>query len=167
MVDLLIEDAAWTDVGLAELADRCAAAVLSNFGMDAQAWEIAVLACDDSRIAELNAAFRGKSVATNVLSWPSVDRAPPKPGQAPNAPDPTDGPELGDIAIAFGTCEREAEAAEIPLEQHAAHLLVHAVLHLLGYDHETDADATIMERIETEILATMGYPDPYYGSGPD
>ncbi len=167
MIDVLVEDDRWDGPGIQDLAPRGATATLTHLGMSPEEWEISVLACDDSRIAALNAEFRRKPTATNVLSWPSVDRAPDAPGRVPELPDPTEGGELGDIAISFDTCTQEAKSAGIPLEQHASHLMVHAVLHLLGYDHENDEDAALMQRIETEILATMGYPDPYYGSGSD
>ena len=77
-------------------------------------------------------------------------------------PAPPEGdPELGDIAIAFETCEREAESGGLSLENHTLHLLVHGTLHLLGYDHEREADADLMESTETAILCKLGVPDPY------
>ena len=74
--------------------------------------------------------------------------------------------ELGDIALAFETCAAEAAAAEKPLDAHVTHLIVHGLLHLLGYDHENDPDATLMEGLEREILGKMGYDDPYKENGP-
>jgi len=126
--------------------------------VDAEAYEIAVLGCDDARIAALNGDFRAKPQATNVLSWPSADRAAGAPGGRPALPAPG---ELGDIAIAFETCTREAAAQGKPFAAHVSHLLVHATLHLLGYDHITAQDAALMEGLEVEILATLGVPNPY------
>ena len=160
-VDAVIEDERWADAGLEPLALRATDAVLGHLGLDAALWEIALLACDDARIATLNAEFRGKVSPTNVLSWPSFDLAAGSAGSRPERPDPAMGPELGDIALAFETCAREAAEADIPLENHIAHLIVHGTLHLLGYDHIRDEDADLMERIEAEILATMGIPNPY------
>jgi probable rRNA maturation factor len=123
-----------------------------------------VLGCDDARIAALNTTFRGKAVPTNVLSWPSQERAADTPGGRPAAPDPgspDDPEELGDIAIAWETCASEAEGMGKPLATHAAHLIVHGTLHLLGYDHETDSDAALMEETEVRALAAMGLPNPY------
>lgn len=165
ITDCVIEDDRWEEVGLEELAEKAATAVLEHLELGTEGWEIAVLACDDARIKELNADFREKDKATNVLSWPSEERAPDAPGETPfypEIPDP-DGPpeELGDIAISYDTCMAEAEAGGIPFENHVIHLTVHAVLHLLGHDHIDDMDATLMEGIETEILGKMGIPDPY------
>jgi probable rRNA maturation factor len=160
-VDVLVEDDRWEAAGIAGLAERAADATLAHLGLAPEDWEIALLACDDARIAELNAGFRGKPTPTNVLSWPSQERASGAPGAVPTLPDSEEGPELGDIAIAFGTCAREAEAAGVRFAHHVTHLVVHGTLHLLGYDHVRDADADLMERIEVEILASLGVPDPY------
>jgi probable rRNA maturation factor len=160
-VDVVIEDDRWAAAGIEALSARAVRAALGHLGLADAGWEIAVLACDDTRIAALNADFRGKPRPTNVLSWPSEDRAPEAPGAVPAPPDPEDGPELGDIAMAFETCAREAAEAGIPFENHVLHLVVHGTLHLLGYDHVRDADGDLMERTEVEILASLGVPDPY------
>ena len=157
-VDVIVEDPRWVD--LDPLAARAVQAALGGAGLDATAFEISLMACDDDRIATLNADFRGKPQPTNVLSWPSAERGAAIDGEIPDAPDPAD-PELGDIAIAFDTCEREATAAGKPFAEHVTHLIVHGTLHLLGYDHERDADATLMEGLETRILCKMGLSDPY------
>ena len=158
-VETVLEDARWA--GLAEMATRATDATLSYLGLSPEKWDISLLACDDVRIATLNAEFRGKPQPTNVLSWPTQDRAPAAPGQAPARPEPGPDPELGDIAIAYDTCAREAAAGGVAFEDHVTHLLVHATLHLLGYDHIDDADASIMEQTEAEILATLGVANPY------
>lgn len=160
-MDIVIEDPRWEAFGLEPLAVRAGAATLSHLGFDPEAWEISLLACDDSRIAALNADFRGKPQPTNVLSWPSDERGAEEPGGDPMPPDPDEGPELGDIAIAWDTCEREAAEADIPFADHVTHLLVHGTLHLLGYDHIRDEDGDLMEEIEVEILATLGIANPY------
>ncbi|WP_374395524.1 rRNA maturation RNase YbeY, partial [Tabrizicola sp.] len=101
---------------------------------------------------------------TNVLSWPSEERAAEVVGEAPDLPEPgeADDPEsLGDIAIAWETCAREAEAQGKPMADHVTHLLVHGVLHLLGYDHIEEEDAALMEGLEVRILASLGVSDPY------
>ena len=157
-VEVLVEDARWGDAGIGAIAERAARAALVAVGRDPELHEIGVLACDDARIAALNAEFRGKAVPTNVLSWPAFA------GQAPEEPPglPGEGPLfLGDLALAYDTCLREAEAAGVPLADHVAHLVVHGVLHLLGHDHADDAEAEAMEDLESKVLATLGVANPY------
>jgi len=161
-VDILVEDPGWGDPS--PRIEGAVAAVLAARGLDPAGYEVSVLLCDDARIRTLNAEFRGQDKPTNVLSWPAVDLAPDAPGDDPVEPDPGDPADpvaLGDIALALGTCRAEAEAAGKPFDHHLVHLVVHAVLHLLGHDHETEADALLMEGRETAILAGMGIPDPY------
>ncbi len=159
--DTLIEDDRWSTCALPDLVQRSVVQTLSHLGLDPQEWQVSVLGCDDARIASLNADFRGKPDPTNVLSWPSEERGAERPGGRPETPVPGHDPELGDIAIAYETCEREATEARKPLSDHVTHLLVHATLHLLGYDHVRDQDATLMERTEVEILGKLGLSDPY------
>ncbi|MCR9146325.1 MAG: rRNA maturation RNase YbeY [Rhodobacteraceae bacterium] len=161
VIETICEDMRWQSLGLQDLAARAEVAALTHLGLDPTAWEIALLACDDTRIATLNAEFRDKPAPTNVLSWPSEDRAAPQDGAAPQPPAQGGDPELGDLALAYDTCLREAAAAGKPMGDHVTHLLVHGILHLLGYDHIRDKDATLMERTEVEILGKMGLPDPY------
>lgn len=158
-VDCIVEDARWVDI--AELALTATDATLSRLGLEPTAFEISLLACDDARIANLNADFRGKPAATNVLSWPSDERAAAMDGEMPLPPQPGPDTELGDIAIAYETCAREAAEAGKSMSDHTIHLLVHGTLHLLGFDHERDGDATLMEALETEILGKLGITDPY------
>lgn len=162
-VDVVIEDPRWEEAGLELLAERAVAGTLAHLGLDPGAWEVVVMGCGDARIAELNADFRGKPQPTNVLSWPSEDRAAEAEGAPPAAPE--GGPELGDIAIAYETCRREAQDGGKPLVDHALHLIVHGTLHLLGYDHVRDGDGDLMEAAEIAILGKLGVPDPYNGSG--
>lgn len=160
-IDILYEDDRWEAAGLARLAERAAEATFLHLGLVPDAWEVSLLACDDARIAVLNADFRAKPTPTNVLSWPSEERAAEDPGAVPDLPEPGLDPELGDIAIAYDTCAREAAAAGKPMADHVTHLVVHALLHLLGYDHLRDQDATLMEATEVAILGKLGLPDPY------
>ncbi|SDH08846.1 rRNA maturation RNase YbeY [Alloyangia pacifica] len=164
LTDTVFEDDRWEEAGFEELVETAARAALAHLGLDPDGFEIAVLACDDARIAELNAEFREKPTPTNVLSWPSEERGADVEGDAPELPETEDGPfatELGDLAIAYETCAREAQEAGKVFEDHVTHLVVHGTLHLLGYDHVRDGDATLMENIETEILGKMGIADPY------
>lgn len=159
-VDVIVEDRAWDAVPLESFAVAAAEATLDRLGLDPSLWDISVLATGDARIAALNATFRDKPQATNVLSWPSKERGVAVAGETPLPPDPAD-PELGDIALAWGTIEREAGDMGKPIPDHVTHLIVHGLLHLLGYDHDRDADATLMEGLESEILGKLGLPDPY------
>lgn len=158
-VDLVIEDARWEALGLEALAVRAATAVFADLGLAGVSF--CLMGCDDARIAELNADFRGKAQPTNVLSWPSEDRGAEDEGERPEAPDMQD-PELGDIAISYDTCAAEALAAAKSLTDHVTHLIIHGLLHLLGYDHIREADAALMEGVEVRVLASLGISDPYW-----
>ncbi|PPB82362.1 putative rRNA maturation factor [Albidovulum inexpectatum] len=164
LVDTVIEDARWETLGLPDLAERVARIALAELGLPEAGVEISLLGCDDARIAQLNADFRGKPRPTNVLSWPAEERGAEEEGAlpAPIAPDPFGmGVELGDIAIAWDTCAREAAEQGKTMQDHVTHLLVHGLLHLLGYDHVRDGDAELMESTEVRILAKMGIANPY------
>jgi probable rRNA maturation factor len=108
--------------------------------------DLTILLTDDETVRDLNDRFRHKNVATNVLSFPAHETATGH---------------LGDIALAYGVCAREAVEQNKPLAAHLQHLVAHGVLHLVGYDHEDEADADIMEDLERRILARLGLPDPY------
>lgn len=164
LVDVVIEDARWEAFGLEALAERACKAALLHFGLGAEGFSVVVMGCDDARIAVLNADFRGKPQPTNVLSWPSEERAADVAGDAPDLPEPGDADEpteLGDIAIAWETCAAEAVEQGKTMVDHVTHLIVHGMLHCLGYDHVDDPDAELMERHEVEILASLGLSDPY------
>lgn len=158
LTDLVLEDSRWDAVDVVDLAEHAACATLKHLGYDGDDCDIAILACNDARIQVLNADFREKDKATNVLSWPSEERGANEDGGAPIPPMDL---ELGDIAIAYETCLRESEEAKIPFQDHVTHLIVHGVLHLLGYDHIRDDDATLMEGLEVSVLGKLGVPDPY------
>lgn len=158
-IDIIFEDERWATADLEALAQVACNNVLDALSLPT-GFEISILACDDDKIAELNGAFRDKATATNVLSWPSEERAATVAGGNPQQPDP-EMPELGDIAIAYETCVTEAHEQSKAFNDHVTHLLIHATLHLLGYDHETEQDAALMEELETQILAKQGIADPY------
>ena len=164
LVETVLEDPRWQAFGLAELAEVAARAALTGAGLPLAGFQIGLMGCDDARIAALNADFRGKPTPTNVLSWPSEERSADDAGGTPEPPepgDPDDPESLGDIAIAYDTCTREAADQAKPPADHVTHLIVHGVLHLLGYDHVADEDAAVMEALEVRILATLGVSDPY------
>ena len=164
LVDVVIEGGDWAEDHLRTLSERAARATLTHLGLPLDGYEIVVLGCDDARIATLNADFRGKPTPTNVLSWPAWDLSAEEDGGMPDLPpdpDPDEPESLGDIAIARETCAREAAEQGKSFDDHLTHLVVHSVLHLLGYDHIRDKDAALMEETETRILATLGIADPY------
>lgn len=164
LVDLVSEDPRWDEDALARLAEQAANATLCHLGHAPDGFEIVLLACDDVRIAALNADFRDKALPTNVLSWPEWDLSAETEGDAPDLPEagaPEDPEPLGNIALAYDTCAREASAQGKPFDAHVTHLIVHSVLHLLGYDHIRDKDAALMEETEVRILAQLGVRDPY------
>lgn len=147
MIEVEIEDAAWTAAlpDAASVAERAATAALGAVEGD-----VVVLLTDDAAVRDLNARFRDRDRPTNVLSFPAADMT--LPGHAPH---------LGDLVLSFGVCAAEAEAQGKALADHLAHLTVHGVLHLLGRDHEAEAEAEEMEAEERSILASLGVADPY------
>ncbi len=138
-----------------QLARRAARAAL-RFGapeLEHRAGEVGILLTDDAAVRTLNCDYRGLDRATNVLSFPQWDGV----GSA----DPSLELLLGDVVIAHGTSSREAVDANKPLSAHLSHLVVHGVLHLLGYDHQCDSDAEIMEPLEVETLRSLSLASPY------
>lgn len=158
-IALSVDEPAWEQAvpELAGVIERMALAALAGADCDLgdDPLEISVVLADDATVQALNRDWRGKDKPTNVLSFATLDddAAPVVPG-APLL--------LGDIILAYGTCKAEADELGKPLRDHLSHLVVHGVLHLLGYDHEEDeAEAEEMEALETSILAGQGIADPY------
>lgn len=153
-IDLAVEGGAWPDIetmrALIGRALEAVGPVLAHRGHDTcLEGELSVLLTDDDTIRDLNQRFRGRAVATNVLSFPAAGLAGPHT------------PALGDIAIAFETVAREAAAQALTIDHHVSHLVIHGFLHILGFDHQNDVHAAQMERLEIEILAGLGIADPY------
>jgi probable rRNA maturation factor len=159
MSDVLVVAECWQAESDAEAVIHRAIATAAEIAdADHGEAELAVMLTDDEGIRTLNSNWRGIDKPTNVLSFPALQPTGPRgPDDAPLM--------LGDIAIAYQTTRKEADDEQKPFEHHLSHLAVHGYLHLIGYDHENDADADIMEGLETEILAQLGIPDPY--SDPD
>ncbi|MGE5477893.1 MAG: rRNA maturation RNase YbeY [Bacteroidales bacterium] len=158
-IAISVEDDAWTQAvpDADALIERMALAALEQADCDLGDGpvEISVVLADDATVQGLNRDWRGKDKPTNVLSFAALDDedAPLAEG-APLL--------LGDVILAFETCQDEAAGLGKPLSEHLCHLVVHGVLHLLGYDHEDDeTEAEEMERLETAILAGFGIADPY------
>jgi probable rRNA maturation factor len=149
-LSVIVEDESWKSVrGLKSLTEKAVDATLTA---NARTKEITILFADDATLKTLNKDWRGKNKPTNVLSFPA-----PKDLKLPRGQIKP----LGDIALAFETVAKEAEVSGKSLKDHTTHLIVHGVLHLLGYDHVVDADATKMEAKEIRILKKLGLSDPY------
>lgn len=143
MIEIEVEDTAWTAAlpDVEAVVERAAGAALGAVEGD-----IVVLLTDDEAVRDINARFRDRDRPTNVLSFPAAESA---------------FPHLGDLTLAYGVCAREAVEQGKTLSDHLSHLVVHGVLHLLGRDHEDDAEAEEMEAEERSILASLGVADPY------
>jgi probable rRNA maturation factor len=146
MIEVEVEIEDWTDAidDVEAAVERAAVAALGP-----QPGGIVILLTDDETVRDLNDRFRGKNRPTNVLSFPAAEMTGVEPQP------------LGDIVLAFGVCAREAEEQSKTLRNHLTHLVVHGVLHLLGRDHEDDAEAEVMEGEERAVLASLGVSDPY------
>ncbi len=150
---VLYQCAQWRDAGLdAALICRAAAAAVRAVSPDVdQEYELTVLLTSDSEARSLNCKWRGKDRPANVLSFPLCSKA----GQCGHLR------LLGDVVLAFETVAGEARDSGLPLSDHVVHLVVHGVLHLLGYDHQSEGQAVIMEDLERRVLAGLGLSDPY------
>lgn len=157
-LDIDIED--WPEGAWDALAQRAAQAAGEGEPLLANPrLAISLLFTSDAEVHTLNREWRARDKPTNVLSFPMLEREELE-ALGPEGP-PT---MLGDIALAYETCAREAAEKGVPLEHHAAHLIIHGLLHLAGHDHVTsDAQAEQMEALETAILAKLGIADPYDG----
>ena len=153
VIEIAVEAEAWKKMSGAEDTVRQAIEATVADAGPATA-EVGVVLTDDARVRDLNRNWLGNDKATNVLSFP-----------APEAPE-TEARFLGDVVFAFETIRSEAEGEQKPFQRHLAHLTVHGVLHLLGFDHVRDQDAEIMEARERQILARLGIPDPYARTEP-
>jgi len=146
-VDVVIASARWRNRRRAASLVRRAIAAAAPAA--ARSAEMSVTLTSDRSMRALNRQWRGRDKPTNVLSFPAAraSRGAPKL--------------LGDVVIAYETTAAEARALGLPFDHHLAHLAVHGFLHLLGYDHESDGEADVMERRERRVLAKLGIPDPY------
>lgn len=154
VIDIEVQDRRWLRANrtVRALCRRAALATLAGAPRRPKdAVALAIALADDHAVRVLNRSFRGRDTPTNVLSFPAGRSATP-PGAARF---------LGDIALARQTVAREARAQGKRLAHHLTHLVVHGTLHLLGYDHESEAQARRMEALEVRLLASLGVPDPY------
>lgn len=151
-IDLTIEEEKWGDENtLLALAQKASDTTFNILQYGNITSELSMLFTNNAHIQEINAQWRNKDKPTNVLSFPAFALSP---GQKP-------GPLLGDIALAYETIKDEAQTEEKPFDHHLTHLIIHGLLHLLGYDHETEKQAEEMEALERKILHALAIPDPY------
>ncbi len=154
-IDVVHDGGDWETVAGAETLVRTAAAALAA-ELPLGRSEACIALSNDAQIAELNGSYRGKPAPTNVLSFPAGFSIPI---------DDDDPRFLGDVVLALETLQREAAELGLPIEHHMQHLVVHGLLHLLGYDHGTDQEAQAMESLEVRILQRLGITDPYAAAG--
>ena len=170
MIDVAVQvETPWPPGDWEALATHAVAAALAatphaELGDVAELVEISVRRTSDEEVHQLNLRYRGKDKPTNVLSFPMV-----QPDLLETVSRNGDDGELllGDIVLAHGVCAREAEAKGVALEAHATHLIVHGLLHLLGYDHQGSAEAEHMESLERDIMARLSLHDPYNRDEPE
>jgi probable rRNA maturation factor len=149
-LDISVPSPLWRGVPRARpIAREAIAAAAAESKGPGEGGDVSLCLADDAALRALNLSWRGIDKPTNVLSFPA---APGRPGEATT---------LGDIVLAYETLAREAKDLGVSLADHYRHLLVHGFLHLIGYDHETDAEAERMEALEAKILTRLGVADPY------
>lgn len=157
-LDLLIPESAWR-LAVPDVEERCrraATAAFSGVWRDPRPAEASLLLTDDSQIRALNRDYRGRDEPTNVLAFAALEG-----GHLLTGPD-IEGPVvLGDVVVARETALAEAARDAKSPADHLSHLVVHGILHLLGYDHQSEEDAVTMEALEVRVLATLGVADPY------
>ncbi len=156
-IDVIVEADVWVEAlpepeALCRWAGKAAVAAGRNYP-EASQGVICVMLADDGLVRRLNAAYRGRDQSTDVLSFPYIDQVGLSGG--------SDQYPLGDVVIAFGIAAADASASGKSLADHLCHLVIHGILHVLGYDHLDEDDAATMEGLETRVLASLGIADPY------
>jgi probable rRNA maturation factor len=164
-IDIMTDHDCWSAAMLGDVkAHFCQILDRALSAHDMKDCAVSLLLCSDAKIRQLNHDHRGIDKATNVLSFPAADDDDMPYAMGAMDADDDNAPqrqELGDIAIAYGICTREAEESSIRISDHITHLFGHGVLHLLGYDHDQDAEADAMEALEISLLEALGIANPY------
>lgn len=157
-IDFEVQDNSWPD--LAALSLKISKIIFNKLGLDklAQSFEFSIILTDDNSIRKINSQYRAKDAATNTLSFPAQDIIANKFDdlQIHNG-----FLSLGDVIFAYGVIENEAKRDGKTFQDHFTHLLIHGLLHLLGYDHQNEQEAQVMENLEIQILLSLNIKSPY------
>ena len=164
-VNIEFQDHRWKSLPLDRIAQVSLNLITENILKKSNNFEISVLASNDYEISLLNMRFRGYNSPTDILSWPEHEYYRSKPGEFPKIASRSNLAQeagfLGNLAISYDRCSIDSEKANLTLEDHLSHLLVHGCLHLVGFDHQNELDAALMETMEKELLAVLGIKNPY------
>ena len=165
-INVIFEDKRWVKIPLEEIAKVALKLIIERFLVKDNNFEVSLLASNDTEIRELNKSFRGNDSSTNIISWPEQEVQLREPGNCPVQmdkfrPDSEGIIFLGNLAISFERCSTEAEEKNIYFDDHILHLLLHGCLHLIGFDHQNELDANLMENIEIRLLSGVGIKNPY------
>lgn len=166
IINIKFKDKRWLKIPLEEIGKGALKLIIDKFLGKDNNFEVSILASDDVEIRELNKNFRGIDGSTNIISWPEYETQSNQPGHIPDLVDKLkSGFEeltfLGNLAISFDRCSIEAEEKNIHFEDHVLHLLLHGCLHLIGFDHQNELDAFLMEDIEIRLLSRVDIKNPY------
>ena len=166
IINITFRDKRWVKIPLEEIAKGALQLIIDKFLGQDNNFEVSILATDDAEIRELNKNFRGNDSSTNIISWPEHETQSNQLGHIPDLVDKLKSrfeglTFLGNIAISFDRCFIEAEEKNIQFEDHVTHLLLHGYLHLIGFDHQNETDANLMEDIEIKLLSVVGIKNPY------
>ena len=165
-INVIFRDKRWVKIPLEEIAKGALKLIADKFLGADNNLEVSILASDDTEIRALNKNFRGNNTSTNIISWPEHDFQIKQPGHFPEQffkikSDSEGITFLGNLAISFERCSIEAKEKKIDFEDHILHLLIHGCLHLIGFDHQNELDANLMEDIEIRLLSGVGIKNPY------
>ncbi len=168
--DIVFEDMRWRKLPLEKIASASLNLIETDMLDSNKDFEISILATNDFGMIQLNEQSRGFNESTNILSWPEYNYERVKPGAFPKRKSKRfqyyEGPDfLGNIAISFDRCFIEADQRQIDVKDHITHLLIHGCLHLIGFEHEDELDATLMEETEKRLLLELGIKNPYAVNG--
>lgn len=164
-VNIEFQDDRWKTLPLHKIAQDALTLVAKNILREKNSFEVSILASNDFEIRSLNNRFRRYNSATNILSWPEHEYYRSKPGGFPKIVSGSHYTNvrqfLGNLAISYDSCSIESKEANVTVEAHITHLLIHGCLHLVGFDHQNEPDALLMEGIEKKLLAFLGIKNPY------